>query len=120
MLTRHAPSFVGYCCGNFASGYILIPAEAPAHYPTTWKIVIGVMCATIGLALLLLAVLVRENKVYAAEQQAAGPVKGAAHDDAASATEGYETREKNDADTDSQLSAAAWEEKHRLSFRNQY
>lgn len=86
----------------------------------TWKIVISVMCATIGLALLLFAVLVRENRIFAARQaEAASSVKGA--DDGASANETpFEAREKTDADTDSQLSAAAWEEKHRLSFRNQY
>lgn len=50
-------------CGNIASGYILLPHEAAQHYPTTFKIVMGVMCATIFLALLLAAVMWRENRV---------------------------------------------------------
>lgn len=57
-----ASIFVGYNCGNIASSYILLPSEAKDHYPTTFKTVVGVMCATIGLALMLAAVMAWENK----------------------------------------------------------
>ena len=49
-------------CGNIASGYILVKSEAPIHYPTTFRIIIGVMCATIGLACLLAALMAMENR----------------------------------------------------------
>lgn len=80
-----ASIFVGYNCGNvsllhlcnrrtspserlfifsdqIASSYILVPSEAKDHYPTTFKTVVGVMCATIGLALMLSAVMAWENR----------------------------------------------------------
>ena len=47
--------------GNIASSYILLPAEAKQHYPTTFKTVIGVMGATIAITLLLAFVMAREN-----------------------------------------------------------
>jgi hypothetical protein len=48
--------------GNIAAGYILKGDEAAQHYPTTFKIVIGVMGATIALALLLALIMFTENK----------------------------------------------------------
>lgn len=55
--------------GNIASGYILLPDEAARHYPTTFKIVIGVMAATIGLALLLAFIMYRDNMRHSRLQQ---------------------------------------------------
>ncbi|UZJ57001.1 hypothetical protein CBS101457_006321 [Exobasidium rhododendri] len=57
-----AAIFIGYNCGNIASGYILRTTEAAHHYPTTFKIIIGVMCATIALAFLLAVVMTMENR----------------------------------------------------------
>ncbi|KAI5448756.1 hypothetical protein NCC49_000784 [Naganishia albida] len=54
--------FIGYNLGNIAASYILLPSEAKHHYPTTFKTVIGVMCATIGLTLIITFFMARENK----------------------------------------------------------
>lgn len=46
----------------------MLPSEAKHHYPTTFKTVIGVMCATIGLTLIITFFMARENKRRDAEQ----------------------------------------------------
>jgi hypothetical protein len=48
--------------GNIAASYILLADEAPQHYPTTFRIVIGVMGGTIALALLLALIMYMDNK----------------------------------------------------------
>ncbi|PWN25794.1 MFS general substrate transporter [Jaminaea rosea] len=54
--------FVGYNVGNIASAYILLPSEASVHYATTWKIIISMMCASIGLAGILAGAMTWENR----------------------------------------------------------
>ncbi|KAJ9111253.1 hypothetical protein QFC22_006553 [Naganishia vaughanmartiniae] len=63
-----AAIFLGYNLGNIAASYILLPSEAKHHYPTTFKTVIGVMCATIGVTLIISLFMARENKRRDAEQ----------------------------------------------------
>lgn len=57
-----AAIFLGYNCGNIASSYILISSEKKDHYPTTFQIVIGCMCATMALAIIQALYLSRENR----------------------------------------------------------
>ncbi|KAJ9119271.1 hypothetical protein QFC24_005742 [Naganishia onofrii] len=63
-----AAIFLGYNLGNIAASYILLPSEAKHHYPTTFKTVIGVMCATIGVTLIISLVMSRQNKRRDTEQ----------------------------------------------------
>lgn len=53
--------FLGYNCGNIISSYILVASERREHYPTTFKIVIGCMGATMFLAILQGILYAREN-----------------------------------------------------------
>jgi Major Facilitator Superfamily len=57
-----AAIFLGYNCGNIASSYILISKEKKDHYPTTFQIVIGCMCATMALAIIQALYLANENR----------------------------------------------------------
>lgn len=49
-------------CGNIAASYTLITTESAIHYPTTFRIIIGVMCATMVLAALQALLYARENR----------------------------------------------------------
>ncbi|KAJ9107150.1 hypothetical protein QFC19_002810 [Naganishia cerealis] len=72
-----AAIFVGYNLGNIAASYILLPSEAKHHYPTTFKTVIGVMCATIGITMFLSLVMARQNRARdALQRQVAGGATG--------------------------------------------
>lgn len=53
--------FVGYNAGNIAGSYVLTASEANVGYETTWKVIIGMMAATIGLSGILAGVLKWEN-----------------------------------------------------------
>lgn len=62
--------FVGYNVGNIAASYILVASEAAQHYPTTWKVIIAMMVITMGLAAILAAIFVFENR--ARDKRASG------------------------------------------------
>ena len=47
--------------GNIAGSYVLTASEANVGYETTWKVIIGMMAATIGLSGILAGVLKWEN-----------------------------------------------------------
>lgn len=54
--------FVGYNAGNIAAAYILKPAEAARHYPTTWAIITAMMLVTMVLAGFLAGIMAWENR----------------------------------------------------------
>lgn len=112
--------FVGYCLGNYASGYIIIlPRETPTHYPTAFRAVIGVMSATVVLAGILAAVLFWENKQFDKEEQRALQGAGKQHERKHGSAESVEGDAEKAGDNESRTSNEEWQLR-RLRFRNVY